>query len=371
MSAKNCALPSDNPSFSLPISGKPGPMPERVRAINCTDDDFVPVQSIAPTGNNEGSTLAINCAEDVSASMQSIAESLVLPETRYLQASLSEATKRAYRADVSAFLAAGGLIPATPAQVANYLAGLAEHLCPVTLQRRAVAIGKAHVAKRFADPTKDEHVRATLRGIRRVHGRPQRQAAPLLREDLLIMVDALPDSLIGVRDRALLLVGFAGGFRRSELVGLDVTDVAFVPDGLLVTLRRSKTDQEGVGRTVGIPYGRTRACPVKALRAWMDKAQLVAGPIFRSVDKGGQVGSRALTNQSVNFVLRKCAAHVGLSCERLSGHSLRAGLVTSAVRVGVSSWKIRQQTGHKSEAMLQRYIRDADIFTENAAGAIL
>lgn len=299
------------------------------------------------------------------------AEILPAPEARYLRASLAEATKRAYRADVLAFLAVGGSIPATSAQVAHYLAGQAAGLSPVTLQRRAVAIGKVHVAQGFADPTKDEHVRATLRGIRRIHGQPQRQAAPLLREDLLAVVDALSDSLIGVRDRALLLVGFAGGFRRSELVGLDVTDVTFVPDGLLVTLRRSKTDQEGVGRKVGIPYGRTRACPVKALRAWLDGAEVKTGPVFRSVSKGGQIGSRALTDQSVNLILRKCAARVGLSCERLTGHSLRAGLVTSAAKAGISSWKIRQQTGHRSDAMLQRYIRDADIFIGNAAGALL
>lgn len=362
---------SDNSLFSLPISGKPGPMSEGARATNCMDGDTAPVQSIAPTTYDGGSTLATNCMADGSTSVQSIAESPVLPETRYLQASLSEATKRAYRTDISAFLAAGGSIPATPAQVARYLVGLAEDLCPVTLQRRTVAIGKAHIAQRFADPTKDEHVRATLRGIRRVHGRPQRQAAPLLREDLLAVVDALPNSLIGVRDRALLLVGFAGGFRRSELVALEVADVVSVPDGLLVTLRRSKTDQEGMGRKIGIPFGRTRACPVKALRAWLDEAGVVAGPLFRSVSKSGHVGSRALTGQSVNLVLRKCASRVGLPCERISGHSLRAGLVTSAAKAGVSSWKIRQQTGHRSDAMLQRYIRDADIFVENAAGAVL
>jgi integrase len=140
---------------------------------------------------------------------------------------------------------------------------------------------------------------------------------------------------------------------------------------LLVTLRRSKTDQEGVGRKVGIPYGRTRACPVKALRAWLDRAEVKTGPVFRSVSKGGQIGSRALTDQSVNLVLRKCAARVGLPCEQLTGHSLRAGLVTSAAKAGISSWKIRQQTGHRSDVMLQRYIRDADIFIGNAAGALL
>lgn len=351
MNMQRSIFTSDNPSFSLLIQEASVAMASH--AINCMTSSPASMQSIS------------------SASAQSAAGPLPQPEVRYLQASLSEATKRAYRADVLAFLSSGGSIPATQVQIARYLAALAQELSPVTLQRRAVAIGKAHVAQGCADPTKGSHVRATLRGIRRLHGRPQRQAAPLLREDLLAVVDALPDSLMGVRDRALLLVGFAGGFRRSEVVGLDVEDVAFVPDGLLVTLRRSKTDQEGAGRKVGIPYGRTRACPVKALRTWLDKAEVASGPIFRPVSKGGQIGSRALTDQSVNLVLRKCAARVGLPCERLSGHSLRAGLVTSAAKAGVSSWKIRQQTGHRSDAMLQRYIRDADIFVENAAGALL
>jgi len=160
-----------------------------------------------------------------------------------------------------AFLAWGGDIPAVPTMIARYLAEQAGDLSPATLQRRAVAIGKAHRMRGLPDPTKDDHVRATLRGIRRVHGRPPKQAAPLLREDLLAAVDGLPESLVGIRDRALLLIGFAGGFRRSELVALQVEDVAFVAEGLLLTLRRSKTDQEGRGRLIGIPWGRTRACP--------------------------------------------------------------------------------------------------------------
>lgn len=343
MSMREHVFTSDNPSFSLPIQN----------------------------ASEVVSSRAINCTSGVQVSVQSIAEPLLLPEAQYIRASLSAATRRAYRNDVRAFLSWGGSIPTAPAQVAHYLAAVAHMLSPVTLRRRAVAIGKAHAAKGFADPTKHEHVRAVLRGIRRVHGRPQQQAAPLLKEDLLAIVDALPRSLTGVRDRALLLVGFAGGFRRSELVRLVVEDVAFVPEGMLVTLRRSKTDQEGVGRKVGIPYGRTRACPVRAIRAWLEVGGIVSGPIFRPVGKGSHVGDRALTDQSVNLVLRKCAGRAGMFCGGLSGHSLRAGLVTSAAKAGVSSWKIRQQTGHRSDAMLQRYIRDADIFVENAAGALL
>jgi integrase len=365
---EDSALTIDNPSLSLSIAGLPKGTVEGCHAINCTEGSLAHVQSIAKANPSDNASLVQSIALTP---LHSVASSPSQTEARYLQASLSDATKRAYRADISAFLAAGGSIPASPAQVACYLAGSTGNLSPVTLRRRAVAIGKAHVVQGYTDPTKDERVQATLRGISRLHGRPQRQAAPLLREDLLTVLDALPGSLAGARDRALLLVGFAGGFRRSELVGLDVADVAFVPEGLLVTLRRSKTDQEGVGRKVGIPHGRTRACPVKALRVWLEEAGIVSGPLFRQVNKGGWIGSRALTDQSVSLVLRKCAVRVGLPCERLSGHSLRAGLVTSAAKIGVSSWKIRQQTGHRSDAMLQRYIRDADIFVENAAGAVL
>lgn len=345
MNTESPSFTSDNPSLSLPNE--------------------------APEASIAGASLAINCKSASESFLQSIAISLIPPQAPYLLASVSEATKRAYTSDLAAFLKAGYTVPSTPEQVASYLAELADVLSPVTLQRRVVSVGKAHKAAGYGDPAKSEHVRATLRGIRRLHGRPQRQATPLLREELLLIVDGLPDSLMGTRDRALLLVGFAGGFRRSELVSLDVADVVFVPEGMLITLRRSKTDQDGNGRKIGIPFGRSRACPVKALRAWLDKAALLAGPLFRAVGKGGKIGGRALSDQSINLVLRKCAMRVGLTSDLLSGHSLRAGLVTSAAKAGVSSWKIRQQTGHRSDAMLQRYIRDADIFVDNAAGAIL
>jgi len=302
---------------------------------------------------------------------QKFSDALGSSVLRYVQASLAENTKRAYQSDIVAFLKWGGKIPTTAPVVALYLADSARSLSISTLQRRLIGLSRAHAALGWADPVKNEQVRATLRGIRRVHGKPPAQAAPLLMGDLLLLVDAIPVSVAGARDRCLLLMGFAAGFRRSELMSLRVEDVEFVPEGMLIVLRRSKTDQEGQGRKIGIPFGRTRACAVKALRQWLETAAISEGPLFRSVSKAGRVGSNQMSDQAVNLVLAKCAARAGLSSERLSGHSLRAGLVTSAAKAGVSAWKIRQQTGHRSDAMLQRYIRDADIFVGNAAGAIL
>jgi integrase len=233
-----------------------------------------------------------------------------------------------------------------------------------------VAIGRAHTTLGHRNPCRTDLVRTTLRGIWRVHGRPQRQVHPALREDLLAMLPHM-NGTRGIRDRALLLIGFAGAFRRSELVRLEHSDVAFVKEGLTLMLRRSKTDQLGEGRKIAIPFARSHACPVKALTHWLDHAEIQSGPLFRIVNKGGDVGEAALSPQSVALIVKGYAKKAGLDAANYSGHSLRAGLITSAAKAGVSSWKIREQTGHKSDAMLQRYIRDADIFEGNAAGTVL
>jgi len=209
-----------------------------------------------------------------------------------------------------------------------------------------------------------------LRGIRRTHGSAQRQVAPAVKEDVLSMVAALT-GIKGTRDRALLLVGFAGAFRRSELVSLTVADIEQAQQGLIVTLQRSKTDQEGRGRKVAIPFARGAVCPVLALQQWIAVAGITEGPIFRGVNRHGQIADAAITPQAVAMVVKERAQAVGLNAANYSGHSLRAGLVTSAAQLGVSSWKIRQQTGHKSDAMLSRYIRDAGLFVSNASGAVL
>ncbi len=179
------------------------------------------------------------------------------------------------------------------------------------------------------------------------------------------------DGIKGVRDKALLLIGFAGAFRRSELVSLTVGDIEQAKHGLIVQLRFSKTDQAGHGRKVAIPYARGAVCPVLALQHWIEVAKIAEGPVFRGVNRHGVISDAAITPQAVGIVVKERAQAVGLDPAKYAGHSLRSGLVTSAAQLGVSSWKIRQQTGHKSDAMLARYIRDANIFVDNAAGAVL
>ena len=222
----------------------------------------------------------------------------------------------------------------------------------------------------MTDPAKNDLVRAVLRGVRRTTGKPQRQVTPLLKSDLLSIVGLMRGSK-GIRDRALVLLGFAGALRRSELVALDVQDVQFVKEGLIIQIRRSKTDQTGEGRKIAVPRGRFGICPVNAVEAWLNTATIAAGPLFRPIMKNGLVCGKRLSSQAVALILKGYAAAVGLDAANISGHSLRAGLVTSAAMAGVSTWKIKAQTGHKSDVMVARYIRNADLFHDNASGAVL
>jgi integrase len=255
--------------------------------------------------------------------------------------------------------------------VASYLAEHAPILSVATLVRRVASISKAHAARALPNPTRSELVRATLRGIKRTRGSAQKEAKPLLKEDLFLVLAAMGNSLKDVRDRALLLIGFAGGFRRSELVGLDVSDIEHVRQGLVIKLRRSKTDQEGEGRKIGVPYGRTRWCPVAALDGWFSAATIEGGPIFRPVDRNGRVDRSRLSGDAVSTIVKERVAASGLDANGFSGHSLRAGLATSAAQVGVPTSKIRAQTGHASDTMLARYIRSGELFVGNAAGGLL
>jgi integrase len=289
----------------------------------------------------------------------------------YIRDSLADNTRRAYQSDLAKFEAWGGSIPAGPAVIAAYLAAHAGSLSVATLVRRITTISKAHAAKGVPSPCRTELVRATLRGIKRRHGIAQFQAKPLLKEDLFLALDTMGNGMRDIRDRALLLLGFAGGFRRSELVGLDCADIEHVRQGLIITLRRSKTDQERTGRKIGVPYGRTRYCPVNALTEWLGRSGITDGAVFRPVDRHGHVHPQRLSGEAVSLAVKDRVEAAGINPAGYSGHCLRAGFATSAAQVGVPTWKIRAQTGHASDTMLARYIRDGQLFTENACGALL
>ncbi len=290
--------------------------------------------------------------------------------TQFINAAIADNTRRAYQQDLRDFFQWGGTVPCEPELLATYIAARAETHSTYTIIRRVVGIGRAHVSQGFTDPAKTDLVRTVIRGVRRVKGSAQRQASPLLKADVHTMM-ACMDGIRGQRDRALILLGFAGALRRTELAALDFADIEFVREGLVVHLRRSKTDQLGEGRKIGVPLGRTSACPVKAVEKWLEVSKISSGPVFRSVNRGGGVGQSQLSAQSIALILKDYAKAVGLNPTNISGHSLRSGLVTSAIQAGVAVHKIMQQTGHRSVEMLSRYIRDAGLFDSNASGAVL
>lgn len=291
--------------------------------------------------------------------------------TEYVRESLAQNTRIAYVNDLAHFQRWGGRIPAAPETIASYLVMHADVLSIATLTRRLAALAKVHRSRGITNPTSTELVKSALRGLKRIKGGPQRQAKPLIKEDLFEMLEATGDRLKDDRDRALILIGFAGGFRRSELAGLVYNDVERVRQGIVITLRRSKTDQNGAGRKIGVPYARGRWCPVASLEQWLNRSGITEGALFRTINRHHRIGLKPLSGEAVCQIVKERVRSAGIDPAGYSGHSLRAGLATSAAQAGVSSWKIRQQTGHASDAMLARYIRDGELFLNNAAGAIL
>ncbi|WP_409190869.1 site-specific integrase [Bradyrhizobium sp. RDM4] len=294
------------------------------------------------------------------------------PETQFfVENSVSENSRRAYESDLREFERGGGSMPASPEMLAEHLAQNAARLSVATLVRRLASISKAHEARGLSNPTRSGLVRATLRGIKRTYGCAQHQAKPLLLGELIQVLDVTGDRPRDLRDRALLLVGFAAALRRSELVGLNLGEVEHVRQGVILHLLRSKSDQEARGQKIGIPFARGRWCPVGALEAWLTISGISEGPIFRPVDRHGRVHGCRLSGEAVGEIVRERVSAAGLDPSGYSGHSLRAGLATSASQVRVPTWKIRAQTRHASDAMLARYIRHGELFTDNAAGALL
>jgi site-specific recombinase XerD len=294
----------------------------------------------------------------------------------YIDNSKAANTRRAYRADWQDFTAwcdkyRRPPLPASPETVAYYLADRSQDLKTSTLQRRLATIAEAHRAAGHELPTRHAQVKLVWAGIRREKGTAQAHIKPVLTKHIRKMVTNLPDSLLGVRDRALLLLGFAGAMRRSDLVGLDVTDLAFADEGLILVVRRSKTDQEGAGRKIGIPFGQhPETCPVRAVQSWLEESGIGEGPIFRTMNKHGHVLDQRLSGKAVAEVVKRSLVAAGKSARQFAGHSLRAGLITQAAMAGVSERAIQNQSGHKSLVVMRRYIRDGSLFRENAAAKV-
>jgi site-specific recombinase XerD len=296
--------------------------------------------------------------------------------THYARAEKAQATRRAYRSDFEIFRGwckAGGALPlpALPESVAAFLASEAKRgVKPSTIARRLAAIRCAHKLAGHESPTASEAVKATLRGIKRTTRVAPNRKAPATADKVAAMAAATGDGIRGLRDRALLLLGFAGAFRRSELVALDAGDVQFCDGGLRVRIRKSKTDQEGEGATIAIVPG-SFACPVKATRDWLKAARIKSGAVFRPISKTGRVLSRRLSDRAVAEVVKACAREVGLKAKDFSGHSLRSGFLTSAARRGASVFKTMDVSRHKSIETLRSYVRDAEIFRDHAGTGLL
>ncbi|MGY4295393.1 site-specific recombinase XerD [Bradyrhizobium sp. i1.4.4] len=266
----------------------------------------------------------------------------------YLEAEKSDNTRRAYKSDWADFTGWCDVqrctaLPAAPVEVAKYLAQLADGGKKTsTIQRRTSAIAAAHKAAGLEPPTNFEGVKAVMRGIRRRIGRRQRRVAPVTADMLGVVVAAIPSDKRGLRDRALLLICFSGCFRRSEVVSIQVKDIEERHRGILISLDRSKTDQEGQGATLPIPNGKMKA--VSALDAWLEAAGITEGPIFRSVDRHGNVGAGALTDRQVARTVKEACARVGVDPALVSGHSLRAGFITTALNAGKDPLLIMKQS---------------------------
>lgn len=303
-------------------------------------------------------------------------EDLLVEAQQAARASMSANTLRGYRADWRDFAAwcqrrKLSPLPALNGTVCAYLVARSRTHKTASIRRRMMVIGKIHGIRGAADPTKDGRVRKTWQGLLRSKGEAQTRKAPLLIDDLRKMMEAMPDTLAGIRDRAVILMGFAGAMRRSEIVALDFTDLELAKEGFVVSIRRSKTDQTGKGRKIGIPFGQhPETCPVKSVQKWLEQAGITKGPLFRKVNRHGRVEATRMAPYSIAVIVKKAFKLIHRNPSRFGGHSLRAGLATSAAIAGATERSIQDQTGHKSLKTLRTYIRDGNLFRENAAGKL-
>lgn len=325
-------------------------------------------------GNQEKERLGLAVAQD--ASEQALVQ-LAARAKKYYEGSKAANTTAAYRSDFAHFNAfcankGFGALPATPQVVALYLSYLADSgFKASTITRRVSSISQVHQHAGYESPTRNAHVRAVVAGIKRTIGSAEVGVSPVMDADLRLMLSCLRDGVIGVRDRALLLLGFTSAMRRSEIVALNVEDVQVLTEGLRIMIRRSKTDSEARGEVVAVPRGNhPETCVVEALEAWYRLSGIESGAIFRAVNRHGRIASERLSSKAVALVVKEMAGRIGLNGDRFAAHSLRSGFCTSAARAGVPERIIQLTTRHRSVQVLRRYIREGNLFTENAVRAL-
>jgi site-specific recombinase XerD len=298
-----------------------------------------------------------------------------------LQSSKARNTVRAYKSDFSdfgLFCAQNGFksLPSEPKVVSLYLTHLSTKDAKMsTLKRRLVSIGLIHKLKGHYLDTRHPSIIENIMGIKRIKGSIQKGKKPLLINNLKQIINVIDEQkkeeIKKLRDRSIILIGFSGGFRRNEIVSLDYDDLDFVPEGLKLTIRRSKTDQFGEGFTKALPYfDSSQYCPVVSLKKLLDLSKIRSGPVFRRFSKGSKLSENRLTDQTVALLIKEYLNLAGIDSQNFSGHSLRSGFATSAAESGVEERNIMAMTGHKSTEMVRRYIKEANLFKNNALNKI-
>ena len=298
-----------------------------------------------------------------------------------LKSSKASNTIRAYKSDFkdfSLFCAQNGFkpLPSEPKIISLYLTHLStKDVKMSTLKRRLVSIGVIHKLKGHYLDTKHPAIIENIMGIKRRKGIVQKGKKPILISSLKLIINTIDqqekNKIKKLRDKSIILTGFSGGFRRNEIVALDYDDLDFVPEGLKITIRRSKTDQFGEGSVKALPYfDNLQYCPVVTLKNWITESKIKSGPIFRRFSKGSKLSGNRLTDQTVALLIKKYLNLAGIDSKNYSGHSLRSGFATSAAESGAEERSIMAMTGHKSVEMVRRYIKEANLFKHNALNKI-
>ena len=298
-----------------------------------------------------------------------------------LQSSKAINTVRAYKSDFNdfgIFCAQNGFksLPSEPKIVSLYLTHLSTKEAKIsTLKRRLVSIGVIHKLKGHYLDTKHPSIIENLMGIKRRKGSIQKAKKPILINNLKAIINVIDqqnkEEIKKLRDRTIILIGFSGGFRRNEIVSLNCDDLDFVPEGLKINIRRSKTDQFGEGLTKALPYfDNSEYCPVVSMKKWIDVSKISNGPLFRRFLKGSKLSINRLTDQTIALLIKEYLTLAGIDSRNYSGHSLRSGFATSAAESGAEERSIMAMTGHKSTEMVRRYIKEANLFKNNALNKI-